>query len=329
MTGKDKHGHGDTGGRALTNLTASINQRLLNLARQRREEFQSVLTRYALERLLYRLGASPYSDQFILKGALVFSLWQGDPHRATHDLDLLGFGPNDIERLQEVFRSLCRLPILEDGLQFIEDAVHGAPIREDQQYGGIRIRLLGMLGKARIPLQVDIGFGDVVTPTPVAATYPTLLDLPAPQIRTYPRETVAAEKFEAMIRLGMANTRMKDFYDLWTLAQRFAFEGMILSHALAATFSRRSTPLPPGTPLALLPEFREDRGKQVQWSAFLRKGRLEPANLTLRDVAEVLSTFLLPPAHAAAREAAFDARWGPGGPWRSLDDEQEMASSGV
>ncbi len=318
MTGKNDRDSGATSGRHPTNLIASITQRLLNLARERREEFQFLLTRYALERLLYRLGSSRYADQFVVKGALLFSLWQGSPHRATRDLDLLGYGSSDVGWLHDVFRDLCRMPGEDDGLTFVEDTVRGAPIREDQEYGGIRIHLLALLGKTRIPVQVDIGFGDVITPAPSDVTFPTLLDLPAPRVRAYPRETVVAEKFEAMARLGMANTRMKDFYDLWILAQQFAFDGALLSRAMDATFSRRGTPLPSGVPMALSPEFYEDGAKQAQWKAFLRKGRLEPAPLTLADVSAILREFLLPPAHAAASRATFDLHWPPGGPWHSM-----------
>ncbi len=321
MTGKNERDSGATARRRPKNLTVSINQRLLNLARERHEEFQFLLTRYALERLLYRLGSSRYVDQFVVKGALLFSLWQGSPHRATRDLDLLGYGSPDVERLRDIFRGLCHLSVEDDGLTYVEDTVYGEPIREDQEYGGIRIHLLAMLGKARIPLQIDIGFGDVVTPAPAESIFPTLLDLPAPQVRAYPRETVVAEKFEAIARLGMANTRMKDFYDLYILAQQFAFDGALLSKAMDATFTRRGTPLPSGVPLALSSEFSEDETKQVQWKAFLRKGRLEPVTLTLADVAAILREFLLPPAHPAASRAIFDLHWPPGGPWQSTTTE--------
>jgi hypothetical protein len=281
MSGKNDRNSDNTTARQSTTNPASIKHRLLNLARERHDEFQLVLTRYALERLLYRLGSSRYADQFVVKGALLFSLWEGSPHRATRDLDLLGYGPNDVERLQEIFRDLCRLPIQGDGLLFAADTVHGAPIREDQEYGGIRIQLLAMLGKAQIPLLIHIGFGDAITPAPDEVTFPTLLDLPAPHVRAYPRETVVAEKFEAMVRLGMANSQMKDFYDLWILAKEFVFEGALLSRALAATFARRGTPLPSAVPLPLSPEFYEANAKQAQWQGFLRKGRLEPTPIRI------------------------------------------------
>jgi hypothetical protein len=338
------------------NLVASVAARLLKVAHEREEEYQLVLMRYGLERLLYRLARSPHAGQFVVKGALLFSVWaaqteqaeqsaarsaSNEPdsippaasalstqhphraHRATHDLDLLGFGPADVGRLEQVFRDLCQLQLPadeDDGLTFQPETVRAAPIREEQEYGGIRVHLLALLGKARIPLQVDVGFGDVVTPAPAEVAFPTLLpSLPAPQVRVYPRETVVAEKFEAIIRLDLPNTRMKDFFDLWTLANQFAFEGDQLCAALRATFARRGT-TPPSeqeAPVALTPRFGDDGTKRAQWAAFLRKGRLAvDANPELADVLAVLRIFLLPPCAAIAAGQAFDSTWSPGGPWR-------------
>lgn len=331
------------------NLVASVAARLLKVAHEREEEYQLVLMRYGLERLLYRLGRSPYAGQFVVKGALLFTVWAAHteaheansetissptassvlsaqrPHRATHDLDLLGFGTAEIARLEQVFRDLCQLQLSgdeDDGLSFQPETVRAAPIREEQEYGGIRVHLLALLGKARIPLQVDVGFGDVVTPAPQEVAFPTLLsDLPAPDVRVYPRETVVAEKFEAIVRLGMPNTRMKDFYDLWTLANQFAFEGEQLCAALRATFARRSTELPSKDeePVALTPRFGDDRTKQLQWAAFLRKGRLaaEPKP-ELSDVLAMLRTFLLPPSVAIATGRGFVSTWLVGGPWSTI-----------
>ena len=326
--------------RALRNVVASVNARLLTVSRQRHEEFQLTLMRYGLERLLYRLGASAYAGQFVVKGALLFSLWAWQeeqaerhaldappsashsallslPHRATHDLDLLGFGAHDVAQLAAVFRSLCQVPVeLDDGLVFQADTVQAAPIREDQEYGGVRVHLLALLGKARLPLQIDIGFGDVVTPAPLAVAFPTLLDLPAPQVRVYPRETVVAEKFEALVRLGKANTRFKDFYDLWTLAKRFPFAGETLAEAIRATFARRQTPLPQEAPLALTEAFVGDSVKQMQWQAFQRKAKLDAETFTLEEVVIVLRDLLLPPTGALAGGGVFLLNWEPGGPWR-------------
>ena len=334
------------------NLVASVNARLLMLAKVRAEEFQIVLMRYGLERLLYRLGQSPYASQFVVKGAMLFSLWAAEAlksatdasggavttpsaenahallrlQRATHDLDLLGFGLSDLPRLEHVFRDLCQLTVAEDdGLTFLPESVQVAPIREDQEYGGVRTHLLAMLGKARIPLQVDVGFGDVVTPAPASIAFPTLLPtLPAPQVRVYPRETVVAEKFEALVHLGLTNTRMKDFYDLWTLANQFAFEGALLSAAMRATFTRRGARLPSKDeePVALTSRFGANRTKQLQWAAFLRRGRLaaEPTP-ELPDVLALLRKFLLPPSVAIAAGQSFVSMWPIGGPWSAIQKE--------
>ena len=195
------------------NLAASVRQRLLNRARERGEDFNYLLTRYANERLLFRLAESAHRDQFVLKGATLFELWHDAVHRATRDVDLLGFGEPALERMRAIFRELCIVDVEPDGLCFLETSVRAERIHDGQEYGGVRVRLAADLDGARITLQLDIGFGDAVTPGVVEAKFPTLLDFPAPRLRTYPRETVVAEKFEAVVRLGIANTRMKDFYD--------------------------------------------------------------------------------------------------------------------
>ena len=294
------------------NLAASVRQRLLNRARERGEDFNYLLTRYANERLLFRLAESAHRDQFVLKGATLFELWHEAVHRATRDVDLLGFGEPAVERIQAVFRELCTVDVEPDGLRFLERSVRAEPTRDGQAYGGLRVRLAADLDGARIALQVDIGFGDVVTPGVVEAEFPTLLDFPAPRLRTYPRETVVAEKFEAVVRLGIANTRMKDFYDLWAMATTFAFDG----ESLAATFDNRGTPLPTEPPLALRSEFTADTEKQAQWSAFLGRIEISPA-VSLESITEVLRRFLLPPAYAAARGESFEQGWPAGGNWRS------------
>ncbi len=298
------------------NLAASVRQRLLNRARERHEDFNYLLTRYANERLLFRLAESAYRDQFILKGATLFELWYDTVHRATRDVDLLGFGEPAVERIQAAFRDLCTLDVEPDGLQFLDASVRAERIRDGQGYGGVRVRLNADLDGARIAIQVDIGFGDAVTPGVVEAEFPTLLDFPAPRLRTYPPETVVAEKFEAMVRLGIANTRMKDFHDLWAMATTLEFKGEPLAAALAATFQRRGTPLPLEPPVALRPEFSADPDKQTQWSAFSQRVVISPA-LTLEAVVEMLGRFLLPPVSAAASGKPFKQEWSAGGDWRS------------
>lgn len=254
-------------------LVASVRQRLMNLSRERGEEFQLFLTWYGVERLLYRLAQSPHAGAFVLKGAALFQLWTGEPHRSTRDLDLLGQGEPSTNRLRQVFQEVCSVTVANDDLTSLTDAIQAEQIKEDDEYQGIRLRIEARLGNIRLPLQIDVGFGDAITPAPQAVTYPTLLDFPAPHLNAYPRETVVAEKSQTMVRLGMANSRTKDFYDVWTLARQFEFDGTGLCAAIRATFQRRQTALPATAPLALRPEFSGDRNKATQWSAFLRKGQ--------------------------------------------------------
>jgi len=222
----------------------SVRDRLLQLARRRGEDFQLILTRYGLERLLYRLSQSEYRDRFILNGAVLFTLWDDQPNRATRDVDFLGFGDSDEDAVRDAFRALCKTAVADDGLVLHVDSVRVDPIRDVTEYGGMRVTLLGELAGARIPIQADIGFGDAVTPEPERIEYPTLLGSPAPLLRAYPRETVVAEKYQALVHLGMANSRMKDFYDLWVMTQRFEFDGATLSEAISNTFARRETQSP-------------------------------------------------------------------------------------
>lgn len=301
---------------APRNLAQSVRERLLNLSRERREEFEGLAVRYALERLLHRLGRSEYRRQFILKGALLFPLWSSEPYRPTRDLDLLGSGEPSVAHLEQVFRDLCHLPVEEDGLQFQPDTVSGALIREDQIYEGVRIRLVAGLAGATLRLQVDIGFGDVVTPAPEEVDYPTILGFTAPRLRAYPRETVIAEKLQAMVALGIANSRMKDFYDIWVLARRFTFEGDLLCQAIQATFARRGTPFPAGPPVALTPAFSHDRDKRTQWTAFLRRSRLETTSIDFADIVTTLQEFVLPPMLSLARGEAFNMTWASAPLWQ-------------
>lgn len=292
------------------NMAASVRQRLLNASRARREDFQVTLTRYALERLLYRLSKSAHRDQFVIKGAMLFSAWNEVPHRPTRDLDLLSFGASDISRLKGMFREIVNTEVEPDGLEFLTESVRGARIKEDQEYEGVRLSIQARLEQARLSLQIDIGFGDAVTPAPEEIKYPTLLaDSPAPRLRAYSRYSVVAEKFQAMVMLGIANTRMKDFFDIWTLARSFDFDGRVLCQAIRVTFERRETKVPSTAPLALTPEFYEDRAKQSQWDAFLKRSQLATQSTTLDEVTAVLRDFLLPPASAVVDGKFFDVHW--------------------
>ena len=297
------------------NLAASVRQRLLNLSVSRGEDPNLTLTRYALERFLYRLAHSEYAGQFILKGAMLFALWMESEHRPTRDLDLLGFGEASNERLTEIFQRLCDVEVEPDGLMFDARSVRVAEIREGQAYQGQRVKLIGLLGTARIPLQIDVGFGDAVTPEAKEIDYPTLLDLPAPRIRAYPPETVVAEKLQAMVALGMQNSRMRDFYDLWIIARQFLFEGKTLVMAIGATFNRRHTELPLTMPTGLSDEFANDEYKITQWTAFLARSQLEGAGISLVQAINELRTFLMPVLDAAANSRDFADSWANGGPW--------------
>lgn len=303
--------------RSITNVAASVRQRLYNLSQKNREDFNLVLSRYAGERILYRLSLSPYADSFVLKGAQLFSLWTATPHRTTRDLDLLGIGDSTIPHLENIFREICVQPVdPSDGIEFMPDTVRGEEIREQAEYNGVRVRVDYMISQAKDALQIDVGFGDTVFPEPEIVEYGSLLDLPAPRLKAYPRESVIAEKFQAMVMLGMANSRMKDFYDLFILASEFEFDGETLLKAVEATFEQRSTNLPSDNPLALTSEFYENPDKLNQWGAFLNRTGLNPADSDLTSVVQLLRDFLMPPVIAKFKEQSFNKVWPPGGPWR-------------
>ena len=297
----------------VVNMGASIRDRLLSKARAEKLDFNLLLTRYALERMLYRLSISQHREQFLLKGALLFDLWFDVPHRPTHDIDFLGFGAADISRLEAVFRDICRIES-PDGIVFQPDSVKGAEIRKEANYAGIRLTLMGVLDSARCPIQIDVGFGDAVVPGPEDARYPIILPgMPEPQLRVYPRYTVVAEKLEALTSLGMLNSRMKDFFDLWVLAKHSDFDGSVLSQAVAATFERRSTALPEGIPIGLSDGFINDAQKVKQWLAFLRKNALEP--MLLETVIGDLRDFLLPVLASVSAGSTRDRAWRAGEGW--------------
>ena len=291
------------------NVGASVRARLLDRARAERSDFQILLTRYALERLLYRLSVSKYRDRFILKGAMLFITWVADPFRPTRDLDLLGFGDNSADAIVETFRAVCAQPVVDDGVVFDIAELRAAPIREEVEYGGVRVRTTATIAGARVPIQVDVGFGDAVTPASVEIDYPTLLGNPAPHLRAYPVETVVAEKFEALVTLGIANSRLKDFYDLWLIAQTFEFHHPALCEAVRRTFERRETELPGNVPTGLSDEFAAARG--AQWRTFLGRERMVAAPEAFATVIADLRAFLVPLTVAAT----VDRIWQMGGPW--------------
>lgn len=263
------------------NVGASVRQRLLNLAHARGQPMELLLTRYALERLLHRLSLSPHRERFVLKGAMLLTTWFDEPHRATRDVDLLGFGDPAQEALLRTFREVMAIEA-DDGVVFDLEALAIEAIREDVEYGGSRLRTTAALAGARIPITVDIGFGDAVEPGVEDIDLPVLLDMPSPHLRAYPPETVIAEKFHAMVILGRANSRMKDYYDVWMLTNAVELEPERLRRAIAATFARRSTEMPSGVPDGLSDGFATDLGKQRQWDAFARS--LSGEAPLLRDV---------------------------------------------
>lgn len=301
------------------NTATSVRQRLLNVARESGEEYQLVLSRYVRERFLYRLAQSEHEGRFVLKGATLFVVWTGDVHRVTRDLDLLGHGDLGEDALLGLIRDICTTSVADDGVAFDPESASAALIRGGQEYEGIRVRLTARLGTAVVPLQVDVGFGDAVTPPPQYVVIPSLLDADAPRIRAYPRETVVAEKVQAMVQLGIANSRMKDYYDVWYLAQTFRFDGATLARALERTFERRRTLLPLDVPTALSSVFSEDSGKRRQWRAFLSKSRLDAQDLDA--VVAHVAAFVLRPIQGVAEGRRFDLTWPVGGPWSSNETD--------
>ena len=277
-------------------------------ARAGRQNFQILLTRYALERLLYRLSVSNKRDDFILKGAMLFAVWRDDLFRPTRDLDLLGRGDPALTEIAASIRTICATAVPEDGVVFDVDAMQATPIRDETKYGGVRIKTNAVIAGACVPIQIDIGFGDVVTPGAIEIEYPVLIDQPSPVLRAYPPETVVAEKTEAIVSLGIGNSRMKDFYDLWMIAQTFEFDVASLAPAFQHTFARRKTPWPDATPVGLSDDFAGE--KQTQWQAFVTRDRLCAAPASLIAVIGNLRTFLDP---VLAKKPVQS--WQRGGPW--------------
>ncbi len=298
-----------------TNMPASVKQRLLNISRIQNTEANLIFTRYAIERLLYRISISDYSSLFILKGAVLFWAWTRIPYRSTMDLDLMVKKEIAIPEVEEIFRKICCVDAQPDGVEFKPATVKAEDIREGELYHGRRVRMIGFLGTARINVQIDIGFGDKVVPAEENIKFPVLLDFPVPSIKAYNRITVVAEKFEAMVNLGMQNSRMKDFYDIWILRRDFEFEGEVLVNAVKATFQRRKTELPQNIPLALTTDFYNDHIKKTQWKAFISKGSFSAVETSLKIVAGQISDFILPPLNAIIQSGNFQKRWPPGGPW--------------
>ena len=297
----------------VRNVAGSHRAKLLTLARSRGEDFQFLLSRWVVERFLYRLAGSAQKDTFVLKGATLFLAWEGRLHRPTKDLDLLGFGSPDVDDVTRRIRDVCAVQA-DDGIVFDLGGIRGERIKEDAEYEGVRMRVPASLDGARVSMQIDVGFGDLVDPPPAELTFPVLLPLDAPVVRAYPPEAVIAEKFHAMVILGIANSRMKDFFDIWTLAQTHGFAIETLAGSVRSTFERRRTPLPETVPMALTGEFLEDHSKQTQWAAFGKR-------LGLRDLSPLpliggqIAAFLMPVLGAIRAANSVAHVWVPGGPW--------------
>jgi hypothetical protein len=275
------------------NTAASIHQRILNKATAEHRPFNELLQYYAIERFLYRIGESPYCEHFVLKGALVFLAWRVPLTRPTRDIDFLGYTNNSVDNLVQIVQEVCVQPVEADGIIFDPASIQVEVIKEEAGYQGIRVHFLGFLGKAQSHMRLDVGFGDVVTPSPDELELPTILDsMNKPRIRAYPPETVVAEKFHAMIALGMINSRMKDFYDIWFMAQSMGFDFDLLMEAVINTFDRRITVIPKETPTAFTNEFADQ--KQVMWAVFLKKNRIDDAPKRLVDTIQVLKEFFDP-----------------------------------
>lgn len=301
----------------IKNLPASIRDKLTNKARHTGRPFQEVLQYYAMERFLYRLAQSPHADKFVLKGALLFPTWGGPVSRPTKDIDLLARMKNSVEAVTMVVKEVCNLNVEPDGLNFEAESVVGEPIKEDADYAGVRVSFVVTLQNAKVSMQIDTGFGDVITPSATATDYPVLLDFPAPRLLCYPRETVVAEKFEAMTKLGLFNSRMKDFYDVWHLSRQFEFDGALLTQAIQRTFAHRKTAIV-ALPEALTPAFGSHSAHQTQWRAFVRKANLNDVPKELQSVIDALILFLHPMAAALERQSSFTDKWIPPGPWQAI-----------
>ncbi|RJP17783.1 MAG: nucleotidyl transferase AbiEii/AbiGii toxin family protein [Deltaproteobacteria bacterium] len=267
-----------------------------------------------MERFLYRLGKSDHGRKFILKGALMLVAWEAPLARSTKDIDLLGRMNNTIEDVVDAIKAACSLEVIPDGMLFDVKSVVGQRIAEEADYEGVRVRFRGNLGNARITMQVDVGFGDVISPGPDEVDYPTLLDLPAPRLLGYSRESAIAEKFEAMVKLGILNSRMKDFFDIWLLSRQFEFNGRTLSDAIRETFSHRETEVSV-SPVAFTKAFSDDPAKILQWRAFVRKSRIPAIPESLGDVVAHIAHFLGPVVEALSRKDPFFGTWRPPGPW--------------
>ena len=299
----------------IKNIEASVRALLQNKAKEANRPFAEVLQYYGMERFLYRFSRSEYADKFILKGALMFTVWQVPQRRTTLDIDFSSTYDNQIATIEKVIRDVCKVSVAPDGLVFDSQAIKGQKIKEDADYEGVRVKFRGFLERARIPMQIDVGFGDVIYPKPKTINYPVILDFPKPHLKGYPAESVVSEKFEAMVKLGLLNSRMKDFYDIWLMMRQFDFDGLKLVEALKRTFRHRKTSLPQHKPLFAEEIYNEKSDRQMLWKAFLRKGDIKHAPEKLSNTAREIEKFLIKPLDAVNKTQEFEREWKASGPW--------------
>jgi len=301
--------------KVIKDIPASIRARLQNIAKETGRPFSEVLQYYGMERFLYRFSRSVYADQFILKGALMFTVWRVSERRTTLDIDFSAHYSNQVEAIEDLIRDVCKVPVIPDGFIFDAAKVKAKKIKENADYEGVRVKFSGFLGRSRVTMQIDVAFGDVIYPKPRLIDYPVILDLPKPHLKGYPAEGVVSEKFEAIVKLGSLNSRMKDLYDLWLILRQFSFDGIRLTEALKKTFSHRQTSLPERKPVFAEELYDERSDRQTLWKAFLKKGDIKFAPKKLSDVAEEIEKFLIGPLGAISKGQGFDQEWNAPGPW--------------
>lgn len=300
----------------IINMQASVRAQLQNKAKEANRPFAEMLQYYSMERFLYRLGKSQYASHFILKGALMFTAWNIPQRRTTLDIDFLARFDNQVDSIEKAIKDICKIKVVPDGLIYDTETVKGIRIKEDADYEGVRVKFVGFLERARIPMQMDIGFGDIVYPRPKIFDYPVILDLPKPHLKGYPLESVVSEKFEAMVKLGLLNSRMKDFFDIWLMMRQFDFNGLNLTEALKRTFQHRKTDLPQKRPLFAEEIYDDKSDRQILWTAFLKKGDIKLAPDKLSATAKAIEKFLIKPLDAIHRGLEFKKSWKASGTWK-------------
>ncbi len=302
----------------IKNIEASVRALLQNKAKETNRPFAEVLQYYGMERFLYRFSRSKYTDSFVLKGALLFTVWQIPERRTTLDIDFLAHYDNQVASIEAVMRDICNVSVDPDGLVFDSKNIQGRKIKEDADYEGVRLKFLGFLERSRIPMQIDVGFGDIVYPKTKEIDYPVILNFPKPHLKGYPVESVVSEKFEAMVKLGLLNSRMKDFYDIWLMMRQFNFSGSNLTEALKVTFKHRKTDLPKAKPLFAEEIYDEKSDRQTLWKAFLIKGDIKHAPKKLATTAKNIENFLIKPLDAVIKTQEFKGEWKAPGPWKDM-----------